>query len=101
MQELIKKVSESADITDEQAKKSIETVSKYLKDKMPDILKSQIDNLINGGKLSEGIKEKLLDSAADAKEKSEDILKDATEKTAEILKTLQDKMQELFGDKKE
>ena len=35
MQELIKKVSESAGVTDEQAKKSIETVSAYLKEKMP------------------------------------------------------------------
>lgn len=101
MQELIKKVSETAGISEEQAKKSIETVSKYLKDNVPDILKSQIDNLINGGKLSEGIIEKLKSSAVDAKEKSEDVLKDAAEKTEEILKTLQDKMKELFGDKKE
>ena len=35
MQELVKKVTESAGVTDEQAKTSIETISAYLKEKMP------------------------------------------------------------------
>ncbi|MBC8173764.1 MAG: hypothetical protein H7X71_07655 [Chitinophagales bacterium] len=90
MQELINKVKEAAGINDEQAKKSIETVSAYLKDKMPDALKSQIDNLVAGGKLSEGIKEKLADTAVDVKEKVEDIFDD-----------VKDKISDLFTKKKE
>ncbi|MFN0274679.1 MAG: hypothetical protein ACKVPJ_02945 [Chitinophagales bacterium] len=88
MQELINKVKVAAGINDEQAKVSIETISKYLKDKMPKAFDSQIDNLINGGKLSDGIKEKLTDTAVDVKEKVEDVFDD-----------VKDKLSDLFGKK--
>ncbi len=101
MQELITKVSQSAGITEEQAKKSIEEVAAYLKSKLPAAFHSQIDNLIGGGKLSEGIKEKLMETAVDVKEKTEDIIKDVTEKTEEAIKVFKDKLDEIFSKKKE
>lgn len=100
MQELINKIKESAGLTDEQAKKSIETVSEYLKSKMPKSFHSQIDNMLNGGKLSEGIKEKLIDVAVDAKEKTEDALKDVAAKLEEVAKDLREKWDEKFEKKK-
>ena len=95
MNELIEKVKASAGITDEQAKNSIETVSAYLKSKMPKSFHSQIDNLVNGGKLSEGIKEKLMDTAIDVKEKTEDVMKDVAESIEDAVK----KMREFIADK--
>lgn len=80
MQELINKLKETAGINDEQAKASIETISKYLKDKMPKSFHSQIDNMLEGGKLSEGIKEKLVDTAVDIKEKAEDVFGEVKDK---------------------
>ncbi len=101
MEDLIKKVTESAVVTDEQAKKSIETISEYLKEKMPKSFHSQIDNMLAGGKLSEGIKEKLMDTAVDMKEKTEEIFKDVADKTEEVMKSMKDKLDDLFNKKKE
>ncbi|MBC8046550.1 MAG: hypothetical protein H7Y00_07125 [Fimbriimonadaceae bacterium] len=90
MQELINKLKETAGINDEQAKLSIETISKYLKDKMPKSFHSQIDNMMNGGKLSEGIKEKLIDSAVDAKEKVEDVFDEVKDKISDLFNKKKD-----------
>lgn len=100
MQELINKIKEAAGIDDAQAKKAIETVSEYLKNKMPKPFHPQIDNLINGGKLSEGIKEQLMDAAVDAKEKTEDVLKDLTEKMEAFAKELRKKWDEKKSENK-
>lgn len=86
MQELIEKLKEAAGITDEQAKNSIDTISKYLKDKMPKSFHSQIDNMMEGGKLSEGIKEKMMDTAIDVKEKAEDVFDDVKDKISGMFK---------------
>ena len=101
MEELVKKVTESAGVTDEQAKTSIETISAYLKEKMPKSFHSQIDNMVNGGKLSEGVKEKLMDTAVDVKEKTKEIFKDVADKTEEVMKNMKDKLDDLFNKKKE
>lgn len=96
MQELINKVMTAANISEEQARKSIETVSGYLKDKLPQSFRSQIDNLINGGKLSEGIKTKLTETGGELRDKAEDVIKDIREKAGETAGKLRD----IFGDKK-
>ncbi len=101
MEELIKNVSQAAAISDEQAKMAIAEVSTYLKNRLPKAFHSQIDNLIAGGKLSEGIKEKLMDTAADVKEKTEDIIKEVTEKTEEAIKAFKDKMDEILSKRRE
>ena len=96
MQELITKVMNAANVSEEQARKSIETVSGYIKAKMPESFRSQIDNLVNGGSLSAGIKDKLKDVAGDLRDKTEDVIKDIREKAGETAGKLRD----MFGDKK-
>ena len=91
MEDLIKKVSAAAGITDDQAKKSVETVSAYIKDRLPDSFKSQIDNLVNGGSLSEGVKSKMNDMAGDIREKTEEIISDVKEKFSEMFGTKDEK----------
>jgi len=96
MKELIEKVKSSANVSDEQATKSIETVAQYLKDKMPKSLHSQIDNMLNGEKFSDSLKETFMDAAIEAKEKSQEVLKDVAEKTEEAAKSIKEKMGNLF-----
>ena len=91
MQELINKITQATGMSDEEARKSIEIVSSYLKDKTPKPFHAQIDNMINGGKLSEGIKEQLMDTAVHVKEKTEDILKEAADKMEELAKNMREK----------
>jgi len=96
MKELITKVMNAANISEEQAKKSIETVSGYIKEKMPESFRSQVDNLVQGGSLSAGIKDKLKDVAGDLRDKSEDVIKDIREKAGEAAGKLRD----MFENKK-
>lgn len=49
MEELIKKLTESAGINEEQAAKAIETVVNYIKEKLPPMMHSVVDNFIGGG----------------------------------------------------
>jgi len=51
MDELVKLVAEKTGITEAQAKVAVETVIKYLKEKLPEPLDSQIENLLDGGEL--------------------------------------------------
>jgi hypothetical protein len=97
MNELITKVAESSGISPDQAKKSVETVTAYIKERLPESFHSQIDNLINGGKLSEGVKSKLNEVASDVRDKAEDVLKEVKEKADEVA----GKIREIFSDKKE
>jgi hypothetical protein len=46
MEDLIKKLTESADINEEQAAKAIETVVNFIKDKLPPMMHGVVDNFI-------------------------------------------------------
>ena len=46
MEELIKKLTESAGINEEQAAKAIETVVNFIKDKLPPMMHGVVDNFI-------------------------------------------------------
>ena len=96
MKELIEQVTSKAGISEEQAKNSISTVAEYLKSKMPKTLHSQIDNMLNGEKFSDSLKETFMDAAVEAKEKSQEVLKDAAEKTEEAAKNIKEKVGNLF-----
>ncbi len=96
MQELINKVMAASGITEEQAIKSVETVKGYIKEKLPENFRSQIDNLVNGGSLTEGIKSQLNDVADDLRNKAEDVIKDIRGKTGEMA----DKLKDMFSEKK-
>ena len=49
MEELIKRVSEKAGITEEQARSAVETVAGYLKEKVPAPYSGYIDSFMSGG----------------------------------------------------
>ncbi len=49
MDELIKQVSEKTGLSEEKSKIAVETVLNYLKDKLPDPIAGQIDNVLGGG----------------------------------------------------
>ena len=46
MEDLIKKLTESAGINEEQAAKAIETVVNFIKDKLPPMMHGVVDNFI-------------------------------------------------------
>lgn len=84
MQDLVKKVSDTAGVTEEQAKKSIEVISGYMKERVPESFKSQIDNLVNGGTLSGGMKAQLNSVASEFRDKAEDVIDEVKDKLSEI-----------------
>lgn len=92
MEELIKEVSTKAGITADQAKTAITTVAESLKSKMPHYFHTQIDNLINGGSLSEGVKNKMEDLKGDL----EDAAKNLGKKAEEFAGDVKQKINEIF-----
>ncbi|MFI5134383.1 MAG: hypothetical protein ACHQD9_00890 [Chitinophagales bacterium] len=96
MQELVSKVSAAAGITEEQASKSIETVSAYLKERLPESFRTQVDGLINGDKLSEGMKKKLNEVASEARDRAEEMIQDVRDKADEMA----GKIREMFSEGK-
>lgn len=62
MENIIKLVSEKTGITEAQAKTAVDTVSSYLKDKMPDAMSKQMDFYLTGSK------EKVSDFAGSVKD---------------------------------
>lgn len=99
MKDLINKVMTEAGVTEEQAQKSIESVSGYLKSKMPEAFGEQIDHLINGGSLSEGVKQSLKQTALEAKDKMEEVFKDVSDKTSEAVENIREKIDDFFKKK--
>lgn len=59
MDELIKLVTQKAGISQDQAKAAVDTVLKYIKDKLPGPVGSQIDRVLKGGASTQGITKKL------------------------------------------
>jgi hypothetical protein len=53
MDELIKLVSQKTGIPEATAKTAVETVVGYLKDKLPEPLAGQVENLLEGGDLGD------------------------------------------------
>lgn len=54
MDELIKQVSERTGISQDQARTAVDTVLGFLKNKLPEPLAGQIDNVIGGGEAESG-----------------------------------------------
>jgi len=55
MEELIKKVTAKAGISEEQAKSAVATVIGFLKEKLPAPIAGQIDNVVGGGSGESGV----------------------------------------------
>jgi hypothetical protein len=92
MEQLIQNVSSKAGITPEQAKIAITTVSDSLKAKTPYVFHKQIDVLINGGTLSDGIKLKL----EELKDDFGDAAKNFGKKAEEFAGDMKKKVDEMF-----
>ena len=101
MQELIRKLTETAGLTEDQARKAAETVSSYIKERLPESFRSQIDNLVNGGKLSEGVKSKMNEIMGEIREKAEGVIGDVREKTEDIISEVKEKFSDVFSKKEE
>ena len=48
MEELIKRITEKTGISEDQARSAINTVSGYLKEKLPAPIAGQVDNILSG-----------------------------------------------------
>lgn len=65
MDQIVKLVTEKTGISETQAKMAVETVTNFLKDKLPGGLGSQVESFINGGasgsigNIAEELKDKL------------------------------------------
>ncbi len=53
MEELVKMIAEQTGISEDMARKAVNVVMDYLKDKLPQPLAGQLDNLLQGGDLSQ------------------------------------------------
>lgn len=80
MKELIEKVKTTAGITDEQAKGSINAVTQYLKERMPQHLQSQVDSMLRGERYSESAKSSAMHPAEEIKNKTRDAFDDGSVK---------------------
>lgn len=85
---IVDQVSKAANINQEQATKAIEAVSAALKEKLPYLLHSQIDILLTGGNLSDGVKQKFETLKDDLESSAKDLGTKAQEFTEEVSKKL-------------
>lgn len=85
---IVDQVSKAANINQEQAAKAIEVVSAALKEKLPYLLHNQIDILLTGGNLSDGVKQKFETLKDDLESSAKDIGTKAQEFTEEVSKKL-------------
>ncbi|MBL7927570.1 MAG: hypothetical protein JNK61_11755 [Bacteroidia bacterium] len=92
METLIKKVATDAGITDEQAKKAIQTIGTALKDKLPVVMHVQIDTLLNDGTLTEAMKSQLNDLT----NRTEAAFDEMKSRAGEIADDMKNKMNDFF-----
>ncbi len=61
MEQLINMVKEKAGISTEQAQKAVQTVTGFIKDKLPANMQGQLDSIINGkgSDMTGGLKDKM------------------------------------------
>ncbi len=78
MKELIEKVKTTAGVTEEQAKGSINAVTQYLKERMPQHLQSQVDSILTGERFTESTKSSAIHPADEIKNKSRDAFDDGS-----------------------
>lgn len=90
MEKLINEVSQKAGITPEQARTAITTVVDSLKSKMPHYFHAQIDNLINGGTLTDSVKNKFDELKDDLEGAAKNFGKKAEEFAGDVKKKVED-----------
>jgi hypothetical protein len=76
MNEITKLVMEKAGLTEEQASASVETVTNYIKDRVPQMVHGQLDKIIAGMSLEESIRNQVDDLGSEVKERTEGLARD-------------------------
>jgi hypothetical protein len=76
MENLIKKVSEDAGITETQASVAVETMAKFVKDRVPPIIHKQLDKIFAGYSLEESIRNQVGELGGDMRDKAGELAKD-------------------------
>ena len=76
MDELKKQVMEKAGVTEEQATASIETITRYIKDRVPPVIHNQLDKIVAGKSLEESIRNQVDELGSEVKERTEGLARD-------------------------
>lgn len=92
MEALIKKVSIAAGINADQAKVAIETVAASLKEKLPPVMHTQIDTLINDGTLTDAMKKQMHELT----DRTEAVVEEMKQRATEISEDMKKKFNEMF-----
>jgi hypothetical protein len=95
MEELIARVASEAGITPEASKKAVECVAGYLKSKTPHFFHEQLDVMMNGGTMSDGVKKKF----TDLKDELEEATKNLGKKAEELANDVGKKINDVFNKK--
>lgn len=95
MNTLLNKVAQNAGLTNDRAQKTFETVASTLKENLPCLMHKQIDILISGGKISDGIKSRI----EELKEHIESSAKDFGWRAQEFSEEVGKKLNDLFTKK--
>ncbi|MBS1764025.1 MAG: hypothetical protein JSS90_03540 [Bacteroidetes bacterium] len=90
MNPIIEKITNEAGISAEQAEKVLQSVSGHLKEKLPYLLHNQIDNLLQGGTISDGMKQKFESLKDDFENSTKDFGTKAQEFGQEVGKKIGD-----------
>jgi hypothetical protein len=96
MNDLIQTIISKTGMTEAQAMQAIEIISENLKQKFPQILHAEIDNVMNGKKFGDSYREKF----EDVKNKAQDASKQFGERAESVMNEVKDKFNELFNSKK-
>ena len=95
MQELINKIVAETGLTPEQAEKAAISVSSYIKNKTPHVFHDQLDVIMNGGTLSDGVRKRL----SDLRDDIEDAAKNFGQKATDLANDVGKKFGEVFNKK--
>jgi hypothetical protein len=79
MEDLVKKVSLAAGITEEQSRKAIACVGDYVKERLPGMFQSQIDPILNGRSWDESLREQASGLGEEIRTKTEGLATDLKE----------------------
>ncbi len=93
MEHLIKLVKEKANLSDEQAKASVEAMMAALKEKFPNFLHAELDKVASGGDFGDSAREKF----DHLRDKLEEAARSAGEKAEGFAEEIKNKLGEMFG----
>jgi len=88
MEQLVQTVSRKAGITEDQARIAVTEVADALKQRLPQVFHRQLDQLLAGGTLSEGVKRKFHEMTKDLEEAAKHFSQRAGEFAEDVKKKM-------------